>query len=89
MRLYETTGVGACLLTDTKSDLNRYFEPDVEVVTYASAEECVEKVKWLLENPVHCQSIAKAGQKRTLKEHNFKNRVELFYEELVQRMRKI
>lgn len=85
MRLYETTGVGACLLTDAKSDLYRYFEPNVEVVSYASAEECVEKVKWLLDNPVQCEAIAKAGQQRTLKEHNFENRVEIFYNELIKR----
>lgn len=89
MRLYETTGVGACLLTDAKSDLHRYFKSDIEVVTYVSAEECIEKVKWLLENPDQCKAIAKAGQQRTLKEHNFENRVELFYEELMKRMRNI
>lgn len=86
MRLYETTGVGACLLTDAKSDLHRYFKPDEEVVTYTSAEECIEKVKWLLDHPDQCKAIAAAGQKRTLKEHNFENRVEMFYKELVRRM---
>lgn len=89
MRLYETTGVGACLLTDAKSDLNRYFTPDVEVATYASAEECIEKVKWLLDNPEKCKAIAKAGQQRTLKEHNFENRVDVFYNELIKRMRTV
>src|ERR1043166_4762805 len=34
MRLYEATGVGTCLLTDWKENLNEFFEPDVEVVTY-------------------------------------------------------
>lgn len=86
MRLYETTGAGSCLLTDSKSDLHNYFKPDVEVVTYASADECVEKVKWLLNNPDKCKAIAQAGQNRTLKEHNFENRVEVFYKYLVKRL---
>jgi spore maturation protein CgeB len=74
MRLFEATGVGSCLLTDAKDDLNRLFESDYEVVTYASKEECVEKATWLLANPDKRQVIAKAGQERTLKYHTFDKR---------------
>jgi spore maturation protein CgeB len=44
MRLYEATGIGTCLLTDWKPDLEQLFEPDREVVTYKSAAEAIEKV---------------------------------------------
>lgn len=74
MRLFETTGVGACLLTDWKKNLTELFEPDTEVLTYRSAEECVEKVRYLLENENTRRSIAEAGQRRTLREHTFENR---------------
>ena len=74
MRLYEATGVGTCLLTDWKPTLHELFEPDREVVTYQSPEECVEKVKWLLEHPQERETIARAGQARTLKEHTFTQR---------------
>jgi len=74
MRLFETTGVGACLLTDWKKNLPELFEPDKEVLTYRTAEECVEKVKYLLENEETRRSIAEAGQRRTLREHTFENR---------------
>lgn len=74
MRLFETTGVGTCLITDWKDNVHKLFEPDSEVVTYRSAEECVEKVKWLLDNPKQRDAIAKAGQKRTLRNHTFKHR---------------
>lgn len=74
MRLFETTGVGACLITDWKKNLPELFEPDKEVLTYASAEECVEKVRYLLENEDERRSIAEAGQRRTLREHTFVNR---------------
>jgi len=46
MRLFEATGMGACLITDSKSNLPEMFEPDVEVVTYRSAERVVEKVRF-------------------------------------------
>ena len=50
MRLFEATGAGACLITDRKVNLPAMFEPDVEVVTYSSVEECSEKVRYLLES---------------------------------------
>ena len=74
MRLYEATGVGSCLLTDAKSNLRDLFEPEVEVVTYNNWEECVEKVNYLLAHESERESIAQAGQRRTLKEHSFDNR---------------
>ena len=74
MRLFETTGVGACLLTDWKENLSELFEPDKEVLTYRSAEECVDKVNYILENEDERRKLAAAGQRRTLREHTFDNR---------------
>ncbi len=74
MRLFETTGVGTCLLTDWKENLSELFEPDKEVLTYRSAAECVEKVNYILEHEDERRSIAAAGQRRTLREHTFDNR---------------
>lgn len=80
MRLFEATGVGSCLVTDWKENINDLFEPDKEIVTYRSVEECVEKVKWLLAHPDECKAIAKAGQERTLKDHTFEKRAALLDE---------
>lgn len=74
MRLFETTGIGACLLTDWKANLSELFEPDREVLTYRTAEECVEKVNYILAHEDERRSIAAAGQLRTLREHTFENR---------------
>lgn len=74
MRLYEATGAGSCLLTDAMSNMKELFEPDVEVVTYKNAEECAEKVNYLLAHETERQAIARAGQQRTLREHSFDNR---------------
>jgi spore maturation protein CgeB len=74
MRLFEATGVGTCLVTDWRENLSDLFELDREVVTYKTAEECVEKVKWLLEHPFEREAIAKAGQVRTLNDHTFTQR---------------
>jgi hypothetical protein len=74
MRLFEATGVGACLVTDWKENLPQLFEPDKEVLTYRSAAECVEKVGYILAHEEERRAIADAGQRRTLREHNFDNR---------------
>lgn len=80
MRLFETTGVGTCLLTDWKKNISNLFEPDSEVVTYKSTDECIEKVKWLLDNESKRKEIAERGRKRTMKEHTFEKRaIELDY----------
>lgn len=77
MRLFEATGVGTCLLTDWKPNLCELFEPDVEVVAYRSAEECVEKVRYLLRHESMRRDIAAAGQRRTLRDHTFTSRAAL------------
>ena len=76
MRLYEATGVGTCLLTDWKPNLRELFEPDVEVVTYRSADEAVEKVSYLLEHDDERRKIATAGQRKTLQNHTFEIRAQ-------------
>jgi glycosyltransferase involved in cell wall biosynthesis len=77
MRLFEATGVGTCLLTDWKENLGELFEPDAEVVAYRDAEECIEKVKYLLRHDARRRDIAAAGQRRTLRDHTFESRAAL------------
>lgn len=74
VRLFETTGMGTCLLTDNKKNLNELFKVNEEVITYSSVDDCIDKVKWLLSNDDERKKIAFAGQERTLKEHTIQNR---------------
>jgi spore maturation protein CgeB len=88
VRLFEVTGVGSCLLTDHKKNINDFFEPDKEVVTYRSANECIEKVNWLLSHPNELKQIAIAGQKRILKDHTFERRAGELNEIISKELRK-
>lgn len=76
IRLFEATGMAACLVTDWKVNLPEMFVPDVEVIAYRSAEECAEKVRYLLDHEDQLKSIAEAGQRRTLRDHTYKKRAE-------------
>ena len=76
MRLYEATGCGALLITDYKENLSTLFDIGKEVITYRSLEECVDLIQYYLNNPLEASTIAKKGQARTLKEHNYEARME-------------
>jgi hypothetical protein len=71
MRLFEATGMGTLLITDRKSNIAEIFVPGEEVVCYDSAEECVELIRYYLQNEAERERIARAGQHRTLTEHNY------------------
>jgi hypothetical protein len=76
IRLFEATGMQCCLVTDWKVNLPEMFEPDVEIVTYRTPAECAEKVRYLLDHDDERQSIAAAGQRRTLRDHTYRQRAE-------------
>ena len=74
MRLFEATGVGCCLLTDTGKNMQNLFEADKELVTYRTNDECLEKVRFLLENEAERIAIGGRTEKRLLTEHSLPNR---------------
>lgn len=75
IRLFEATGVGSCLLTDYKTNIEEYFQIDKEVMVYKDSADCLNKINFLLRNEKIRNSIAEAGQKRTLERYNYKNRM--------------
>ena len=74
MRMFEVTGTGSCLLTDNKKNMKDLFDAGTEVLLYNDTEDCIQKVKWLLEHDKEREKIAKAGQKKTLEVHTVENR---------------
>lgn len=78
MRLFEATGVGTCLVTDWRDNVPELFEPGKEIVAYRSADECLERIRWLLDRPSERDAIAAAGQARTLRDHTFSERALTF-----------
>jgi spore maturation protein CgeB len=75
LRLYEATGVGALLVTDWKQNLREIFEPGKEAVAYRSPEDCLESIKFHLEHDDERETIACAGQQRTLREYSYAQRM--------------
>jgi len=74
MRLFEATGVGAFLLTDFKDNLNTLFEPDDEVATWRSIDDCLATIASADVDDDIRAGIAVAGQARTMAHHTYRHR---------------
>lgn len=75
MRMYEATGMGALLLTDNGEHLHDLFEPGAEAVSYDSASQLVDRLRYYLEHDNERSEIAAAGQTRTLRDHTYRQRM--------------
>ena len=74
-RLYESTGCGAMLITDKKKNFGEIFKIGKEIETYGDINDLVAKINFYMTHPQKRDSIARAGQKRTLKDHNYLKRM--------------
>ncbi len=76
MRLYESTGMGAMLITDAKDNLGELFTQGKEVVAYHGSQDLVSLIQYYLAHPRLRQKIATAGQHRTLRDHTYQKRMQ-------------
>ena len=74
-RTFEICAAGAFQLTDIRVDLCKLYTPGVEVETYASTEELLEKIEYYLVHEQERRAIAKNGMERTLREHTYLHRI--------------
>ena len=82
MRMYESTAAGSMLITEDKTNLKDLFTPGTEVVAYRNNRDAAEKARYYLDHPEELAKIANAGQKRTLEEHTYQQRVSRMADEI-------
>jgi hypothetical protein len=75
MRLFEATGMGACLMTESRRNLFELFDPSSEVVAYDNLQDLQSKHEILLKSDSFRQQIADAGQRRCLQQHSYRVRI--------------
>jgi hypothetical protein len=82
MRTYEVPAVGACMLVEKTDDHSALFGPDGSNVTYFStADEMVEKLKWLLGNAAERERLAaRVHQLIARGHHTYRDRLAQMYE---------
>jgi spore maturation protein CgeB len=82
MRMFEASGMGTMLLNDEGTNLSSLFEPGVEIETYKTIDEAVEKVKYYIANPTKAIEIGKKAQQKTVNEYNYENYVKILFSHL-------
>jgi spore maturation protein CgeB len=74
IRCFEVTGLGSCLVTDRGTELREFFDVENDIVSFETADECAEKVNYLLQHPEEIERIARNGQRKTLSRHTVGHR---------------
>lgn len=74
-RAFELAGCGGFQLVTRVSTLVEHFEPEVEVATFADADELVEKTVHYLRNPAAAAAIAERGRQRAHRDHTYEHRL--------------
>jgi spore maturation protein CgeB len=76
-RAFEAAGVGAFQMIDWRPGLSQLFEDGVEVVSFHSLEDMLEKLHHYLARPAERQEIAAAGKARAARDHTYAVRLNM------------
>lgn len=80
-RIFDMGLSGTLVLCEHSPNLERYYEPGKECITFESLEDCAEKAKWYLNHEDERLRIVGNHQRRTLKEHTWQHRFrDLFHQ---------
>ena len=79
--VFYAAGCGAFqLVDDSRPDLESFFEPGKEIVTFHDEKELREKVEYYLSHEEDRLRISEAGVRRAHSEHSYRRRVEQILE---------
>ena len=76
MRVFDVIASGGFILTEYTPALDEIFDVGVEIATYRTMEELVEKVDYYLAHPQERQEVIAAGLSRVLRDHTMRLRIE-------------
>ncbi len=74
-RTFEINAVGSFQLTDIRPDVSKHYIPGVEIATFYSAPDFIQKAEYYLEHVQERKQIAKNGLDRTLRNHTYDKRI--------------
>jgi spore maturation protein CgeB len=75
-RTFEIAGARGFQLVDTRRDLDRVFQPGLELETYADITECRKKITYYLDHEDERREIAANAHTRAMAEHTYRHRME-------------
>ena len=75
-RPFELSSMGACIVANPYEGIEAWFEPDKEVFIVHSADEALDRYRFLLSHDAERLAVGKAARERVLKEHTFRHRAQ-------------
>lgn len=75
LRDIEAPMMGACYLTEWTAGIDELYQVGTEIEIYRTAEELVEKVDMLRQDPATRQKLRRRGQRRALADHSVANSI--------------
>jgi spore maturation protein CgeB len=74
-RAFELAGCGAFQLITHKPVLNEHFTPGVDLDSYRSVDDLIDKIRHYLRHPERAAEVARMGQVRAHREHTYEIRL--------------
>ncbi|MEC0372458.1 CgeB family protein [Paenibacillus chibensis] len=74
-RTFEISACATLQLSDARSDLAKFYTPGVEIETYSSPQELLDKVEYYLNHEKERREIALNALERTMRDHTYGNRL--------------
>jgi hypothetical protein len=87
LRDFDATLSGSMYLTHANPDLKILFNIGEEIVCYKTPKDCADKCEYYLANENECETIAKAGLARSLRDHTWEARFDKLFHILTHRAR--
>ena len=75
LRNFEVPACGPLMITTAVPQLDEYFRPDEEIVTFASPDELRAKLDYYLQHPNIAAQVGQRGMARAVRDHTFQNRM--------------
>lgn len=82
-RPFELASMGACIVSNPYLGIETWFEPGREVFIVGTAEEAIDRYRYLLSHDTERRAAGQAARERVLKQHTHRHRAQ----ELVQIVR--
>jgi spore maturation protein CgeB len=74
MRPFELAMAGACIVSNPYAGIERWFDPGREILIVGSAEEAIDRYRFLLAHEADRRALGAAARRRALAEHTFRHR---------------
>jgi spore maturation protein CgeB len=81
LRDFEAPMCKTCYITGYTDEITEFYDVGKEIETYKSAEELVDKTKFLLKNPAAAEKLRQAGYERAIRDHTWVRRFQQLFRE--------